>query len=114
MKDKTKGLLWGVLIGSVAGSAAALLFAPKSGKELRGDIAEGTRNLGSKVQEVAGKVGEQGVQLIGLMTDRAEHVISDIQSWRSGKELWNDTEEDQVADKEKVVQVSSVQLGEHI
>lgn len=114
MKDKTKGLLWGVVFGSVAGSVAALLLAPKSGKEFRSDIAEGTRNIGGKVQEVAGKVGEQGVHLIGMMTDRAEHVISDIQAWRSSKEMWNEAEADMDTEKEKVVQVSAVQLGEHI
>ncbi|ANA78715.1 general stress protein [Paenibacillus vortex V453] len=99
MKEKGKGLLWGVLIGSVAGSVTALLLAPKSGKELRGDIADGARGIGSKVQEVAEKVGEQGVNLIGIMTDRAENVISDIQSWRNRQESW--------LAEEEVAQVSS-------
>ena len=98
MKEKSKGLLWGVLIGSVAGSVTALLLAPKSGKELRDDIADGARGIGTKVQE-AEKVGEQGVNLIGIMTDRAENVISDIQSWRNRQESW-------LADEE-IAQVSS-------
>ncbi|SEL01335.1 YtxH-like protein [Paenibacillus sp. cl141a] len=93
MKEKSKGLLWGVLIGSVAGSVTALLLAPKSGKELRDDIADGARGIGAKVQEAAEKVGEQGVNLIGIMTDRAENVISDIQSWRSRQESWLAAEE---------------------
>lgn len=99
MNDKSKGLLWGVLIGSVAGSVTALLLAPKSGKELRGDIAEGARGIGSKVQEAAEKVGEQGLNLVGIMTDRAENVISDIQAWRGRKESW--------LEEEDIVQVSS-------
>ena len=33
-----KGLLIGFLTGSIVGSVIALLYAPKSGKELRGDI----------------------------------------------------------------------------
>ncbi|KOP67116.1 general stress protein [Bacillus sp. FJAT-18019] len=99
MKEKSKGLLWGVLIGSVAGSVTALLLAPKSGKELRNDITDGARGIGNKVQEVAEKVGEQGVHFIGLMTDRAENVISDIQSWRNRQEGW--------LAEEEVAQVSS-------
>ncbi len=99
MKEKSKGLLWGVLIGSVAGSVTALLLAPKSGKELRNDIADGARGIGTKVQEAAEKVGEQGVNLIGIMTDRAENVISDIQSWRNRQESW--------LAEEEIAQVSS-------
>ncbi|GAB6926444.1 YtxH domain-containing protein [Paenibacillus sp. JCM 10914] len=99
MKEKSKGLLWGVLIGSVAGSVTALLLAPKSGKELREDIADGAREIGSIVSEAAEKVGEQGVNFIGIVTDRAENVISEIQSWRNRKESW-------LADEE-IAQVSS-------
>ncbi|WP_054955477.1 YtxH domain-containing protein [Paenibacillus dakarensis] len=101
MKEKSKGLLWGALIGSIAGSVAALLLAPKSGKELREDIASGARQVGDKVQEVAGKVGEQGVHLIGVVTDRAEGVISDIQAWRNQKEAWA------VSDQEGIAKISS-------
>ncbi|WP_106766341.1 YtxH domain-containing protein [Paenibacillus faecalis] len=86
MKEKSKGILIGALIGGIAGSVTALLFAPKAGKELRQDIADGARQVGGKVQEVAGKVGEQGIQLIGTVTDRAEGVISDIQAWKNKKE----------------------------
>ncbi len=35
-----KGLIIGILAGSVAGALTALLYAPKSGKELRKDISE--------------------------------------------------------------------------
>lgn len=100
MKEKSKGLLWGALIGSIAGSVTALLMAPKSGKELRQDIADGARQVGDKVQEVAEKVGEQGINLIGVVTDRAEGVISDIQAWRNKKEGW-------LADEDEVAHVSS-------
>ena len=97
MKEKSKGLLWGVLIGSVAGSVTALL-APKSGKELRDDIADGAAASAPRCRRRE-KVGEQGVNLIGIMTDRAENVISDIQSWRNRQESW-------LADEE-IAQVSS-------
>lgn len=74
MKEKNKSLLWGALVGSIVGSVTALLLAPKSGKELRQDIAEGARTVGGKTQEWAGKV-----------KDTAGNVIADIQSWRKSK-----------------------------
>ncbi len=36
----TKGFLLGAIVGGVAGAVTALLFAPKSGAELRRDIAD--------------------------------------------------------------------------
>jgi gas vesicle protein len=36
-----KDFLIGTLIGGLVGAATALLLSPKSGPELRGDIAEG-------------------------------------------------------------------------
>ncbi|MFU1795751.1 YtxH domain-containing protein [Paenibacillus azoreducens] len=86
MKEKNKSLLWGALIGSVVGSVTALLFAPKSGKELRQDIAEGARTIGNKTQELAEKVGEQSASLIGKVRDTAGNVIHDIRSWRKSDE----------------------------
>lgn len=40
-----KGLVTGTLIGGIVGAAIALLYAPKSGRELRGDIREKTNKL---------------------------------------------------------------------
>jgi hypothetical protein len=40
-----RGMLTGLLIGGVVGSAAAMIFAPKSGRELRRDITNKSRSL---------------------------------------------------------------------
>ncbi|MGN7355732.1 YtxH domain-containing protein [Paenibacillus sp. SAF-054] len=93
MKEKNKSLLWGALIGSVVGSVTALLLAPKSGKELRQDIAEGAKTVGSKTTELAGRVGEQGAFLIGKVKDTAGGVISDIRSWRKSEDDQDDAED---------------------
>src|SRR5699024_12850906 len=44
----SKDFIIGTLIGGIVGASAALLFAPKSGKELRGDINQGASQMKDK------------------------------------------------------------------
>ena len=67
-----------LLIGAGLGAVFALLFAPKSGRELRGDIAHASRRTYEKgtegVKQASGKISEgahamadrvgEGVQLV--------------------------------------------------
>ena len=49
--DETNAMLFllaGVGIGAIIGAAAGMLFAPKAGHELRGDITEKVKELKSK------------------------------------------------------------------
>lgn len=116
----SKGWLWGAAIGTLVGSVTALLFAPKSGKELRKDISDGARQVGEKTQEVAskvsektqevagkvsekthevaGKVSEQSVQLAGKVKETAGELVSDFKNWRAAKD----------ANEDEAVQISSV------
>jgi len=45
------------LIGGTVGAIVALLFAPKSGRELRGDIADATRKSVDRTRETATQIG---------------------------------------------------------
>ncbi|HEV2762891.1 MAG TPA: YtxH domain-containing protein [Pyrinomonadaceae bacterium] len=45
------------LIGGTVGAIVALLFAPKSGRELRGDIADATRKSVDRTRETATQLG---------------------------------------------------------
>ena len=92
MSKGKKGWLLGAAIGTIVGSVTALLFAPKPGKELRKDIADGARQVGEKTQEVAGKVTEQGAILVDKVKETAGEIITDIRH----------------ATKEKVEQVSEI------
>jgi gas vesicle protein len=52
MSDKyTKGFVFGALIGGTIGAITALLLAPKSGVELRKDIADKSTDAYSKAQK---------------------------------------------------------------
>ena len=45
------------VIGGTIGAIVALLFAPKAGRELRGDIADVTRKGVDRTREVGGQLG---------------------------------------------------------
>jgi len=50
--SKTKTFLLGALIGGTIGAVTALLFAPKSGRELRRDIVDTTTEMYDKTTDL--------------------------------------------------------------
>jgi gas vesicle protein len=60
-----------LLIGGGIGATLALLFAPKSGNELRGDIADATRKGIEKGRETAALVGEKAGDYYEVTRERA-------------------------------------------
>jgi gas vesicle protein len=60
-----------LLIGSGIGALLALLFAPKSGQELRGDIADVTRKGIEKSKETASLVGERAGDYYEVTREKA-------------------------------------------
>ena len=65
-----------LLIGGGIGAVIALLFAPKSGQELRGDIADATRKGIDRSREAAQQLG-----------DRAGMILVTPDGWRVGPGL---------------------------
>ncbi|WP_028562462.1 YtxH domain-containing protein [Paenibacillus pinihumi] len=102
---KTKGYLLAALAGGIAGAVGALLFAPKSGKELRRDIADGASQVGEKTVQLAGQakdgtvrlahqIGHQTSHLAGKAKDSASQAIHNLRSWKEHR----GTEEAEVAE----------------
>jgi gas vesicle protein len=60
-----------LLIGGGIGAILALLFAPKSGEELRGDIADATRKGIEKSKEAAALVGERAGEYYEVGREKA-------------------------------------------
>lgn len=64
MEDNTssysKGFLIGAVVGGAVGAVVALLFAPKSGRELRRDIADRTEEVVDKAQQMFNKATAGG------------------------------------------------------
>ncbi|SFS58001.1 YtxH domain-containing protein [Paenibacillus sp. BC26] len=93
-----KSFLVGAIAGGVIGSVTALLLAPKSGRELRKDIADGTQVVSEHTVRIAGQVGDSTTriakQVSGGVTvaaskakETASTVLDNVRSWRqAGKE----------------------------
>jgi gas vesicle protein len=65
-----------LLIGGGIGAILALLFAPKSGQELRGDIADVTRKGIDRTREAATQIGTRAEQYYEVGRDRAAELYS--------------------------------------
>lgn len=68
-----------VLIGGGIGAVLALLFAPKSGTELRGDIADVTRKGLDKGKEAAAVAQEKAGEYYEVTRDKASELYSTAQ-----------------------------------
>jgi gas vesicle protein len=90
---ESRGTLKGALIGGVLGATAALLLAPKSGRELRGDIRnrysdmqDRTKQIlsdvGSKTQEVAKQMGSHASGIMDKTRSAVSAAKEEVQSWK--------------------------------
>ena len=65
-----------LLIGGGIGAIIALLFAPKSGQELRGDIADATRKGIDRSREAAQQIGDRAGEYYEQTRTRATELYS--------------------------------------
>ena len=65
-----------LLIGGGIGAILALLFAPKSGQELRGDIADATRKGIDRSREAAQQLGDRAGEYYEATRGRASELYS--------------------------------------
>jgi len=72
-----KGLLIGLLTGGAIGAAIGLLFAPKSGKELRKDIKTRTDEYLDDADKYISDARTKAKELINEGKKRSEKIISD-------------------------------------
>jgi gas vesicle protein len=90
-----KGLIIGFIAGSVLGAIAALLYAPKSGKELRSDLKKKASDLAedageymkaarAKTTELINQGKNRSDQLISEAKEKAEHIMEDADKVLTG------------------------------
>lgn len=70
-EDNTSTKISYLLIGGGIGAILALLFAPKSGTELRGDIADATRKGLDKTKEAASQIQEKAGEYYEVSKEKA-------------------------------------------
>jgi gas vesicle protein len=80
------------LVGAGIGAITALLFAPKTGSELRSEIADATRkgldiarDTGREIGERASEAYQTGVERASDLTTRGKEAVSDLTD--RGKDL---------------------------
>ncbi|GIP40026.1 hypothetical protein J31TS4_33060 [Paenibacillus sp. J31TS4] len=89
-----KGMLTGVVVGGAIGAVGALLLAPKTGPEMRKDLAERLSTMSDKTKSVAADVGQRTSELaknigsqtsgiVGMAKDATQGVMSEVKSWKS-------------------------------
>ena len=100
MKENCKSFIRGALIGSIAGSVAALLFAPKSGRELRQDITDQARHVSDKGQELVGKISDTSMEYTDKIKETASAVIHEIGQWRKKSNIVPEVSISSVPDQE--------------
>lgn len=93
----SKDFIIGALVGGMLGAAAALLLAPKAGKELRSDLNEQAVYLKDKSNEISHlarekssnivrTVSEQSNQVATKVKDLTSNLRKDIDKWRTREE----------------------------
>lgn len=73
----SKGLLIGFLTGGIVGAAIALLYAPKSGKELRSDIKNKSNEFLDDAEKYIDVAKEKASAAINEGKQKSEKLISD-------------------------------------
>ena len=74
--DNVSSKLTYLLIGGGIGAVLALLFAPKSGQELRGDIADATKKGIDRSREAAQQLGDRAGEYYEATRGRAAELYS--------------------------------------
>lgn len=64
------------VIGGTVGAVVALLLAPKSGRELRGDIADATRKGVDRTRELGTQVGTRAGEYYEAASQRARETVA--------------------------------------
>ncbi|MCW8822579.1 MAG: YtxH domain-containing protein, partial [Ignavibacteriaceae bacterium] len=72
-----KGFLVGFFAGGAFGAALALLFAPKSGKELRQDIRDRSEEYLEEADKYISEAKDKAVDLINEGKKRSDKLIKD-------------------------------------
>ncbi|WP_404329568.1 YtxH domain-containing protein [Mesobacillus maritimus] len=96
-RTNSRDFLVGAFIGALAGAAAALLFAPKSGRDLRTTINGQTNNILEKTDKVKEKALSKSNELANVAKEKASSVVHSVS--HQSHELLEKVRDKQVLDE---------------
>ncbi len=76
-ESTAKGFMIGLLTGGLLGAAIALLYAPKSGKELRADIKTKAGEIADDAEQYLTAAKHKAVDIINEGKKKSDQLISD-------------------------------------
>lgn len=97
-----KDFLIGTLVGGLVGASAALLLAPKPGKELRNDINTQARAAKESTSQFAQTISEQSSHLVEKVKDLTKSVRDDSSRLDDWDDLDGESEEIAAAVRKEV------------
>ena len=75
IRENRVGTILSFVLGAVAGAVTALLLAPKSGAELRGEIAEGVDDAVNQVRTSGKDLKHHAQKLVNSAKARVEDAV---------------------------------------
>lgn len=81
--SNSRDFVTGAIVGGLAGALAALLLAPKSGKELRGNLNEQTTTLKSKGIDLASVAKEKASGLKETVSQQSSTLVNKVKDMKN-------------------------------
>lgn len=81
--SNSRDFVTGAIVGGLAGALAALLLAPKSGKELRGNLNEQTSTLKSKGIDLASVAREKASGLKETVSQQSSTLVTKVKDMKN-------------------------------
>ncbi|MBS8265249.1 YtxH domain-containing protein [Mesobacillus boroniphilus] len=100
--NNSRDFVAGAIVGGLAGALAALLLAPKSGKELRGSLNEQTSSLKNKSSDLASVAKEKASGLKDTVSQQSSTIVNKVKDMKNKS---GNTSENTDVDEEELQEV---------
>lgn len=80
------GFVTGLACGAAIGGAAALLFAPRPGSDLRAKVGESMNHLGRRAKDMSDRTSEKVSEMAGQASDAVQNVADRAADMRARNE----------------------------
>jgi gas vesicle protein len=90
--SNSRDFVTGAIVGGLAGALAALLLAPKSGKELRGNLNEQTSTLKSKGIDLASVAKEKASGLKETVSQQSSTLVTKVKDMKNQQNAGTDSQ----------------------